>query len=110
IGANTAIFSSIDALMFRHLPVPHPQSLYLLQWSLKTMNIDPFMQDLEGNESQSAETGGASSYSISYPAYQRLQKNNTVFSDTFAFSANSDQGNVGMAGKASTALIQGVSG
>lgn len=35
IGANTAIFSSIDALMLRRLPVPQPQSLYLLQWSLK---------------------------------------------------------------------------
>ncbi len=71
IGANTAIFSSIDALMFRRLPVPQPQSLYLLQWSLKTMNIDPFMQDLEGDETKDPATGGATSYSISYPAYQR---------------------------------------
>ena len=110
IGANTAIFSSIDALMFRRLPVPQPQSLYLLQWSMKSMNIDPFMNDLEGEELKDSATGGATSYSISYPAYQRLQQNNTVFSDTFAFSANSDHGNIGMKGKASTALIQGISG
>jgi hypothetical protein len=32
IGANTAIVSTIDALMLRRLPVPQPQSLYLLQW------------------------------------------------------------------------------
>jgi predicted permease len=110
IGANAAIFSSIDALMLRRLPVAQPQSLYLLEWSLKTMNIDPFMQDLEGDESKSVATGGATSYSVSYPAYQRFQKNNNVFSETFAFSANSDQGNVGLGGKASTAMIQGVSG
>src|SRR5215469_9500418 len=83
IGANTAIFSSIDALLLRHLPVPQPQSLYLLQWSLKTMNIDPFMHALEGDENKDPETGGATSYSISYPAYRRLQSNN-VFSETFA--------------------------
>ena len=35
IGANTAIFSSINALMLRTLPVRGPQSLYLLQWSIK---------------------------------------------------------------------------
>jgi predicted permease len=110
IGANTAIFSTIDALMLRRLPVTQPQSLYLVRWSLKSMNTDPFMQDLEGDEGQNQATGGATSFSISHPAYQRLQKNNTVFSETFAFSANSDQGNVGLRGKASTGLIQGVSG
>src|SRR5215469_5607928 len=110
IGANTAIFSSIDALMLRRLPVPQPQSLYLLQWSLKTMNTDSFLEDLEGDENKDAATGGATSYSISYPAYQRLHQSNTVFSDTFAFTANSDHGNVGLKGKASAALIQGVSG
>ena len=52
IGANTAIFSSIDALMLRRLPVPQPQSLYLLQWSLKTMNTDSFLEDLEGDENK----------------------------------------------------------
>jgi predicted permease len=110
IGANTAIFSTIDALMLRRLPVTQPQSLYLLRWSLKTMNIDAFVQDLEGDEGQNQATGGATSVSISYPAYQRLKKNNTVFSETFAFSANSDQGNIGLRGKATTGLIQGVSG
>ncbi len=41
IGANTAIFSSIDALMLRLLPVHRPQSLYLLQWSMKTHGHRP---------------------------------------------------------------------
>ncbi len=74
------------------------------------MDIDPFMQDIEGNENKDENTGGATSYSLSYPTYQRIQKNNTVFSQTFAFSANADPGNIGLAGKASTAMIQGISG
>lgn len=33
IGANTAIFSLIDALLLRSLPVSNPQELVFLQWS-----------------------------------------------------------------------------
>jgi predicted permease len=109
IGANTAMFSAIDTLLIRSLPVRNPQSLYLLQWSMKTMDTDPFLERLEGNEGKDEHTGGATSYSVSYPAYQRLQ-NNTVFSDTFAFAANEEAANIVMHGKAASAVLQGVSG
>src|ERR1700704_1372721 len=33
IGANTAIFSLIEALLLRALPVREPQELVLLKWS-----------------------------------------------------------------------------
>ena len=32
IGANTAIFSLIDSILLRSLPVPDPQSLVMLSW------------------------------------------------------------------------------
>src|SRR6202021_1587344 len=35
IGANTAIFSLIDALMLKSLPVQNPQQLVVLQWSAR---------------------------------------------------------------------------
>jgi predicted permease len=35
IGANTAIFSLIDAVMFRSLPVKNPQQLVLFQWQAR---------------------------------------------------------------------------
>src|SRR5215472_18087415 len=38
IGANTAIFSFMDALLMRSLPVPDAQSLVVLKWHIK--NID----------------------------------------------------------------------
>ena len=110
IGANSAIFSTINALMLRTLPVHDPQSLYLLQWTMKSMQIDPFVNDLEGDEDQDEHTGGAASYSFSYPAYERLQKNNAAFSDTFAFAANEEQANFGLDGTASSGIVQGVSG
>ena len=33
IGANTAIFSEIDAVMLRSLPAEDPQRLVILEWS-----------------------------------------------------------------------------
>src|SRR5271170_6822739 len=35
IGANTAIFSLIDAVMLRSLPVSDPATLVLLKWSFR---------------------------------------------------------------------------
>ncbi len=35
IGANTAIFSLIDAVMLRSLPVENPSQLMLLQWTAR---------------------------------------------------------------------------
>jgi len=35
IGANTAIFSLIDAVMLRSLPVENPSQLVLLKWSAR---------------------------------------------------------------------------
>src|SRR6266700_2238666 len=32
IGANTAIFSFIDAVLLKTLPVAHPEQLVLLRW------------------------------------------------------------------------------
>ena len=32
IGANTAIFSFMDSILLRSLPVPDPQSLVMLSW------------------------------------------------------------------------------
>ncbi|HET9166135.1 MAG TPA: permease prefix domain 1-containing protein, partial [Candidatus Angelobacter sp.] len=32
IGANTAIFSLIDAVVFRSMPIPDPGGLFVFQW------------------------------------------------------------------------------
>src|SRR5260370_126411 len=73
IGANTAIFSLIDAVMLKNLPVKHPEELVLFQWDTHKWP-PPFSQ-----------TGGASRLSFSYPAFKQFSAQNQVLSSAFAF-------------------------
>jgi predicted permease len=75
IGANTAIFSFLDAMMLRSLPVRDPQQLVKL-----------------GVEDWGGITDGfACTELYSYPFYRQFRRKNAVFSDTFAaFSMMND--------------------
>lgn len=108
IGVNTAIFSAIDAVMLRMLPVEDPQQLVMLEWHASKWP-EKYVEDLEGS-SFGNEHDGQSSYSFTYAQYQQFKNQNHVFSSTFAFAANSDAVNVGIDGRAESAVIQGVSG
>src|SRR5437899_745973 len=108
IGANTAIFSAIDAVMLRMLPVEEPQRLVMLGWHASKWP-QKYVQDLEGS-SFGNEHDGTSSYSFTYTQYEQFKNQNHVFSSTFAFAANNDAVNVGIDGRAESAVIQGVSG
>jgi predicted permease len=75
IGANTAIFSLMDAVMLRSLPVKDPGKLVLLGTG-----------DMSGLTHHFGFIG-----LYSYPFYRQLQKQNQVFSDTAAiFSMGND--------------------
>ncbi|MGH9403926.1 MAG: hypothetical protein ACRD2P_17735 [Terriglobia bacterium] len=66
IGANTAIFSLMDAVILKNLPVKRPEQLVLLQWATQQPQgpPDPVMSSLHGNMSQT-QTGGMTSTSFS---------------------------------------------
>jgi predicted permease len=68
IGANTAIFSLMDGLLLRRLPVPQPQDLLLLV--------------LTGPDGRSGET-------FSYPLAGALDAQKDVFTGVTGFSSNS---------------------
>ena len=68
IGANTAIFSLLDAVMLRSLPVREPQQLVLLG---------------QGEDNGNSDDRGQTDL-YSYPFYRQLQQRNAVFSDTAA--------------------------
>jgi predicted permease len=69
IGANTSIFSLLDAVMLRSLPVKDPAQLVLLGKGKASGKTDDFARtDL-----------------YSYPFYRQMQEKNQVFSDTAAF-------------------------
>src|ERR1700730_16276048 len=70
IGANTAIFSVLDSVLLRTLPVAHPEQLVLL--------TDP-----DSHGSSFGSEGGDRSL-LAYSEFQYLRDHNEVFSSIFA--------------------------
>src|SRR5579872_187475 len=68
IGANTAIFSLMNGLLLRPLPVPHPDRLV-------NIRLQP----------------GQFGYALCHPLFQSLEKRTEVFSDVFAFAYHTFQ-------------------
>jgi len=73
IGANTAIFTLIDAVMLRTLPVANPERLVSLRIAEPSEHRFPRWMD------------GNSDTAFPYPAYQQMRARNQVLSDLFAF-------------------------
>jgi len=87
MGANTAIFSLIDAVMLRLLPVRDAQQLVILRW---TAREEPKMTGVSwpgcpGQESHSV-VGKHMSCSFSYPAYEQIRSVQGVFSAISGFA------------------------
>jgi predicted permease len=108
IGANTAIFSVMNAVSLKMLPVRDPERLVLLNWSAKSWP-GPFIENLEGNGGKDAG-GIMSSDSFASDLYSEVKKQNHVFEQTFAFAANDANVNVQLNGSADSAHLQAVSG
>jgi predicted permease len=73
IGANTAIFSLINAIMLRSLPVQDPQHLVLFQW--ESDKWPPHF----------SMTGWQSDFSFSYEEFKEFSAQQNVMSSVFAF-------------------------
>jgi predicted permease len=96
IGANTAIFSLINAIMLRVLPVKDPQSLVLLKWTANKIpetkgssNYDNCPQGggpaLSGSAVISDVPLDSQGCSFSWPFFQQAQKETRIFSSVAAF-------------------------
>jgi predicted permease len=73
IGANTAIFSLIDAVMLKMLPVKNPQQLVLLNWRQT--------KPVQGGPGYS----GDGTHTLSYLGFKRLRRQNDIFSSVMGF-------------------------
>ena len=109
IGANTAIFSMIDAILMRSLPVQDAQSLVLLKWTTRG-RPDIHNSSSYGDCNQQRERNGPnSSCSFSEPFFHDVAAQAKAFSSVaaFAFGGQLDlSGN----GTASVLSAQAVSG
>jgi macrolide transport system ATP-binding/permease protein len=83
IGANTAIYSFMDAIMLRALPVPDPEELVVFKWHTK--DYPPVAHKFSGDAYNDPRTGYTSG-NLPLPALAELQGSNGVLSSAFAFS------------------------
>ena len=104
IGANTAIFSLMDAVMLRALPVENPSQLMLLKWSARNApNIHGYMNS--GDCPLNVMPGAANPYGCSFsePIFREIAQAN-IFAATTAF-ANS--GRLNLTGNGTATVING---
>ena len=86
IGANTAIYSFMQALLLRPLPVANPEALVVLNWHLAgKKNIHNSVQHRESGYSYQDPKTGRTTGIFPYPAFERLRQVNGVLSDLFAY-------------------------
>jgi macrolide transport system ATP-binding/permease protein len=105
IGANTAIYSFMDAILLRALPVADPESLVSAEWHAKDQPKVIHSFFMGGHKDPAT---GFTSGSFPYPAYE-LFSAESVFSSTFAFSP-AGQRNLQVRGQADIARTEYVSG
>jgi putative ABC transport system permease protein len=94
IGANTAIFSLMNQILLRQLPVKNPDELVILR--------------SPGPQSGHVSSDGDSAESFSYPMYKGLRNNNSVFSGILArYTFSASVASHGQTDRASGELVSG---
>jgi macrolide transport system ATP-binding/permease protein len=91
IGANTAIYSFMDSILLRSLPVSDPESLVVLNWQSKDLRGPkgerrPFVMHSIFGRTYNDPTTGLTSGIFPFPAFELVRKkSDSVFSSVFAY-------------------------
>ncbi len=108
VGANTAIFSMINGILYKSLPVRDPHELRVINWTCDPTHNWPMMRDREGDFGR-PKSNMLYNGSFPYPAYQDFAEQAQGFSDIFAFSYSRNM-TINAGGVAILAHAQMVSG
>jgi predicted permease len=107
IGANTAIFSLIDAVVFRSLPIADPRSLMVFQWeSHKGPGNMSYRNFGECDENEDGTHDGTSAHgcSLSLPFFKQVQAQAGLFSHVAAYTTI---GQLDMSGNGTARMVKG---
>ena len=87
IGANTAIYSFMDSILFTPLPVPHPETLVVMKWRTPKGFTSAASKGMSWSTDGSYVTpdGGYVGTSFPYPALKLFQDNSSVLSSAFCY-------------------------
>ena len=109
IGANTAIVSLMDVVLWRDLPVPSPKELIFVKWQVPREIPREIVDGAAG--SFGSEDGGENVADFfSYYSFRILRQNVSNRATLAAFTADSDPVSISYAGQATVAQERGVSG
>ena len=106
IGANTAIYSFMDSILLRALPVEHPESLVVFNWHAKER--PPVIHSSSGSQWREPRLG-LTSGNMPYGFFEEVHAANPVFSSVFGFSGYGTV-NAQVSGVADLARTQFVTG
>ncbi len=88
IGANTAIYSFMDSILLRSLPVSDPASLVVVKWRSRPFKLHTanefVMHSIDGSTYR--DRSGITAAIFPFPAFERLQEASApVLSSLFAY-------------------------
>jgi macrolide transport system ATP-binding/permease protein len=107
IGANTAIYSFMDAIMLRALPVKDAGELAILNW--RTKNIEPDVVHDHNGPNYAVPGGGVESPDFPWQVYELFRNRHNSFSTLFAYK-DAGRLNLVVNGQAEAGPVEFVSG
>jgi macrolide transport system ATP-binding/permease protein len=111
MGANTAIYSFMDSILLRSLPVSNPESLAMLNWHAKeeVHGWSSFVMHSINGYTYDDPSEGTTAGIFPFPAFELFQKNDSAFSAVFAYGRAPNL-NVAVKGQAYLTSAEYVSG